>query len=414
MSLKQTRLHVLHEPADLSPFARTGVSLHCHTLHSKETLDFVPYYAEQIPVISYFWSKECRRYQQRNGKLPNFLTGYWFPPLTGEQVFRSEEAQLNQAGLDAIISITDHDCIQGNLELNEQVPNAYAPISMEWTVPFGCAYFHVGVHNLPPASAAEIKDQLLDYTFNVQVQNDQKLHEIFSLLSSLPEVLVVLNHPVWDIEMIGEERHQAALHDFLAEHGVWIHALEINGFRSWSENKAVIDLAEARGFPLISGGDRHCCYTNTMLNLTNAKSFAEFVEEIRIDQYSEVVLMPDYHLPLAFRQIRSISQILSDYPEFPTERQRWTDRVHLDLEDGEGLRALAHHWDNNSPAWLPLAMRALRMLSHPSLRAAFHLSVARADVVPKKHHANRPHFDRPVSIAEYGSGIAGLSSERVF
>ncbi len=127
MSLKNTRLHILHKAKDLSKEAKTGVSLHCHTQHSKELLDFVPFYAAKIPVVSYFWEKECRRYLEREGKnLPNFSTGYWSPPLTGNEVFQSETEQINRAGLEAIISITDHDCIEANLEINRQIPNAQA------------------------------------------------------------------------------------------------------------------------------------------------------------------------------------------------------------------------------------------------------------------------------------------------
>src|SRR5262249_26366071 len=57
MNLKQTRLHILREPQNLASRARTGVSLHCHTEHSKEMLDFIPHYAEKLPVIAQFWHK---------------------------------------------------------------------------------------------------------------------------------------------------------------------------------------------------------------------------------------------------------------------------------------------------------------------------------------------------------------------
>ena len=42
MDLKHTRLHILHEAENLTPKAKTGVSLHCHTEYSREMLDFVP------------------------------------------------------------------------------------------------------------------------------------------------------------------------------------------------------------------------------------------------------------------------------------------------------------------------------------------------------------------------------------
>lgn len=382
MNLKQTRLHILHKPKNLGAQAKTGVSLHCHTQHSKELLDFIPYYAAKIPVVSYFWEKECRRYLEREGRLPNFTTGYWSPPLTGGEVYQSEKEQMNRAGLEAIVSITDHDCIAANLEINGQIPNAQAPISMEWTVPFEYAFLHVGVHNLPPERAVEMTAQLLDYTS--KEPDDERLHEIFSMLNEVPEILVVLNHPVWDIEMIGDELHLALLKNFIAEHGNWIHAFEVNGFRSWSENKTVIEMAETLGFPLVSGGDRHCCQTNTVINLTDAKTFAEFAEEIRVDKYSEVVLMPEYREPLHARQVASISEILKNYPEFPEDRRRWFDRVHIDAKDDCGLRPLSYHWKGGGPQWLRWAMWTVGILSRQSMRPLFRLAMKREDVVPRQ------------------------------
>jgi hypothetical protein len=383
MQLKNQRPRVLRQPENLGKHAKTGVSLHCHTLHSRETLDFIPYYAERIPVVSYFWEKECRRYQARNGKFPDFTVGYWSPPVSGEEVYTSEKEQLNGAGLDALVSITDHDCIDANLELNARRLNDEVPISMEWTVPFDYAYFHVGVHNLPPRNAVEIKNRLLAYTSDPQLQNNTRLHELFSYLNSLPDVLIVLNHPVWDIEMIGEIRHLCLLESFIAEHGQWIHALEVNGFRSWSENQEVVKIAGIFGFPIVSGGDRHCLNHNSMVNITDATTFAEFADEIRNQHRSEIVVMPEYHLPLAWRQTRSMSQILGNYPEAPVERRQWTDRVHLPGDDDKQLHPLSHHWRDGAPGWLPLAMWVLRIFGHRVMRPVFGVTVDRTDCIPE-------------------------------
>ncbi|MDQ3062437.1 MAG: hypothetical protein M3R14_06170, partial [Acidobacteriota bacterium] len=336
MNLKQRRLHILDKAKNLGKEAKTGVSLHCHTEHSKEMLDFVPHYAAKIPIVSYFWEKERQRYSGREGRELNFSTGYWSPPFTGHEVYRLEKEQINGMGLEAVVSITDHDCIDANLQVGEQNNPAQAPISMEWTVPFEYAFLHVGVHNLPPERAVEITEQLLDYTFSKESPNDEKLHEVFALLDEIPGVLIVLNHPLWDIEMVGQQRHEDLLEHFINEHGKWIHAFEINGFRSWSENKAVMELAESLNIPLVTGGDRHCGKPNTVINLTNAKTFAEFAEEIRVDRRSEVVIMPEYRQSLHARQLGSIVEILKHYPEFPEGRRRWFDRVHFDTGDGFG------------------------------------------------------------------------------
>ncbi len=382
MNLKRTRLHILHEPKDLSKEANTGVSLHCHTEHSKEMLNFVPHYAARLPIISFFWNRENKSHLKRRGKPIGFEGAYWSPPMTARDVYNIEKTQINEVGLNAITSITDHDSIEANLKINESTPNEQAPISMEWTVPFEIGFFHVGVHNLPKESAVELTKTLLDYTFDKENQTTARLNEMFAMLHALPEVLVVLNHPLWDIESAGKERHALLLKNFLKVHGRWIHALEINGFRKWSENKAVIELAEALNLPIVTGGDRHGCKPNTVINLTNGKTFAEFVEEIRVDKHSEVALMPEYKQPLHSRQLQSFSEILRHYPEFPEGRRQWFDRVHYDY-DGLGLRKLSVHWTYGGPLWLQLATWTLGVSGSPRLRPLFRLAMKREDHVPQ-------------------------------
>lgn len=397
MNLKQTRLHILHQPKDLGKDAKTGVSLHCHTQHSKELLDFVPHYAEKLPIISYFWKKERQNYFEREGKYPDFSGGYWSPPLTGQEVYNIEKNQINETGLEAIVSITDHDCIEANLKICEQTANEAAPISMEWTVPFDYGFFHVGVHNLPKENALEISKQLLDYTFSEEKKGNAELTEVFAMLNSLPDVLIVLNHPLWDIEMVGRDRHRDLLKNFIREHGKWIHAFEINGFRKWSENKAVIEMTEALNIPLVTGGDRHGCKPNTVINLTDSKTFAEFAAEIRVDRRSEIVLMPEYKQPLQSRQLQSFSEILKPYPEFPEGRKLWCDRVHYDKGDGAGVRPLSTYdgtrWIRGGPAWLRLSIWTLAVLGHEKLRPAFRLTVKSRDRVPK--NAAQAKFEIP-------------------
>jgi hypothetical protein len=394
MNLKQTRLHILRETKNLKDNARTGVSLHCHTEHSKEMLDFVPHYAEKLPIIAHFWRKERDKYLEKEGKGIDFSTAFWSPPLTAHSVYDIEKSQINRAGLEAIVSLTDHDSIDAALKVNEQNGNSHAPISLEWTVPFEYGFFHVGVHNLPQERAVELTQTLLDYTFNEENHTNECLSEMFSMLKELPEVLVILNHPLWDIEMVGKERHEALLKDFIRIHGRWIHAFEINGFRTWSENKAVIELAEALGMPIVTGGDRHGCKPNTVINLTNAETFEEFVEEIRVHKRSEVVLMPEYEQPLHSRQLQSFAEILSHYPEFADGRQRWFDRVYFDVGDGEGVRSLSSHgWRLGGPRWLRVAIWTLGIMGSPKMRPVFRLAREKRDRVPKD--VTRAKFEIP-------------------
>ena len=403
MNLKKTRLHILRETKNLSAKAKTGVSLHCHTEHSKEMLDFIPHYAEKLPIIATFWRKERDKYLEKEGKAIDFSTAYWSPPLNAHSVYDIERKQIHEAGLEAIVSLTDHDSIDSTLQVNDKHANTHAPISLEWTVPFDYGFFHVGVHNLPKENAVELTKALLDVTFVEENHTDEKLTEVFAMLNDLPGVLVILNHPLWDIEIVGKVRHEALLKEFIKRHGRWIHAFEINGFRSWSENKAVIEMAEALGIPIATGGDRHGCKPNTVINLTNAETFEEFVNEVRVEKRSEVVLMPEYEHPLHSRQLQSFSEILSHYPDFPDGRQRWFDRVFFDTGDGNGVRNLASHgWRLGGPKWLRAAIWTLGFLGSPKMRPVFRIARKRYDRVPRD--ATKTKFKIP-DVEEVGGAI---------
>lgn len=384
MNLEKTRLHILREKSDLSARAKTGVSLHCHTEHSKEMLDFIPHYADQLPIIASFWRREQVRYREREGRDVDFSTSFWSPPLPPEDVYSFEQAQIRELNLDPLVSLTDHDSIDATLEVNKLAPESDAPISMEWTVPFEYGFFHVGVHNLPKDRAEELTATLLDFTFNEANHNDAKLTEMFAMLNEIPGVLVVLNHPLWDIEIVGKQRHMELLDLFISRHVKWIHAFEVNGFRSWSENKGTIDLAESIGVPLVTGGDRHGCKPNTVINVTNAKTFAEFADEVRTDKHSEVVLMPAYEQPLHSRQLESFAEILSHYPHFRAERQKWFQRVHFDNGDGGGARPLTEYgWVRGGPLWLRIAIWVLGVSGSPAMRPVFRAARKRKDRLPK-------------------------------
>lgn len=391
MNLKRTKLHIIGKKSDLSDRAKVGISLHCHTEKSKEMLDFVPHYAEQLPIISYFWKKEQVRYLERHGRPMDFSTAYWSPPLTGQAVYDIERKQINDAGLDAFVSLTDHDSIVENYSVSD---DRHIPISLEWTVPFEFGYFHVGVHNLPRARAEEITKSLLDYTFTKESQSEKRLAELFELLSADPQILVILNHPLWDIEMVGKVRHRELLDDFLRRHGRWIHALEINGFRKWSENKGVIEIAESYGLPVATGGDRHGCRPNTVINLTGAQTFEEFVEEIRVDKKSQVALMPEYEQPIHSRQLASFADILKEYPEFAENRRKWFDRVFYDIGNGKGIISLSDHgWTRNKRNWLRMAIWTLGVLGSPVARPIFRVARHKKDRIPR--HADFTKFDIP-------------------
>jgi hypothetical protein len=211
--------------------------------------------------------------------------------------------------------------------LLRSVPSArQIPVSVEWSAPYGGTQdFHLGIHNLPSAKAQEWMSTLEQYTAQ---PSDERLTEILAALHHEPNVLVVFNHPLWDLFSVGAEKHTFLVNEFLQKNGQFLHALELNGLRHWEENRAVRALADQWNMLLISGGDRHGIEPNANINLTNATSFTEFVHEIRREKRSKVLFMPQYAEPWKHRILQSTLDAIRDYPEFPQGSRTWDERVY--------------------------------------------------------------------------------------
>jgi hypothetical protein len=321
-----------HEQAlQVSGTYRSGVSLHSHTMHSREFLGRLPGYIAKIPIASYVIEREVGRLHLYGGRVVDFQKIYWTPPLSPREAFEVEQRQVEEKlGLRALVSLSDHDNIEAGLRLQILERTKRAPVSVEWSVPYDQTVFHLGVHNLPAMEATAWMEALASFTANPRtVVLRQLLHE----LNAEASVLLILNHPYWDAESVGPDQHRDSLAIFLQKYGHLLHGLELNGLRSRNENEQVLKLSKAADLPVVSGGDRHGCEPNAVLNLTTATTFADFADEIRLERRSQVVLMPQYFEPLGHRLLESAWHALSDAPgEFG--RAHWMTRVFIPGADG--------------------------------------------------------------------------------
>jgi hypothetical protein len=326
---------------------RSGVSLHSHTNQSRETLSFLANFGKQFPAVQPLMTRLERRSEANHGLRVNYAASYWTPPMTPKLAFDLECGQIEKLNLAPMISLTDHDTIQAPMLLRT-VPSArQIPVSVEWSVPFGVQSFHLGVHNLPSARAAEWMAVLADYTAHPKAD---RLTEILAALSDEPNVLVVFNHPMWDLYLIGREKHELQVDEFLRKNAVWLHALELNGLRNWGENRAARQLAEKWKLLPVSGGDRHGVEPSGNINVTNAACFTEFVHEIRREKRSHVLFMPQYAEPWQLRMLQSAIDALRHYPEFPQGSRTWDERFYH--PDASGTpRPLSELWPDGAAPW---------------------------------------------------------------
>ena len=337
-SVKRNTLHFLWKDRHAAYRYPTAVSLHGHTSHSWENLRFLHSFKLPLPLIPAVLRVAGWQHRRATGRDMVLARVLWTPPLAPDEAFRLEARQIANLGLQPIVSLSDHDDIESGLAMRRRPVAPAAPVSFEWTVPFGQTFFHLGVHNLPAAQARTIFADLQDYTAK---PGPRRLAALLEMLHAHEDLLLVLNHPLWDEADIGLCAHRQTLSVLLDGYGRWIHAIELNGLRSWDENSEALELARTWKLPAVSGGDRHGLEPNANLNLTHATSFAGFVTEVRHQSLSSVLFMPQYRETLGMRWFETVKDIVRCHPE--ASRPRWVDRFFYQCEDGV-TRPIAELW----------------------------------------------------------------------
>jgi hypothetical protein len=136
------QLHFAWRAASYSGRFQTGVSLHSHTMHSKESLDFLPRIARTVPVVSQVVAFQEACYTRKHGHPPGYENAYWTPPLSEREALALELAQIESVlGLQPLVSLSDHDNIEAAIHLHVLPECRTAPVSVEWTVPYGPTFF---------------------------------------------------------------------------------------------------------------------------------------------------------------------------------------------------------------------------------------------------------------------------------
>jgi hypothetical protein len=354
MCENKSTFQFLWEDRGVANHFRSGVSLHSHTMYSEENLDVLQRHVGKVPILSGLLPKHV-----------DYEQAFWSPPLSPRRAYRLEEKQIQRhLNLPALVSLTDHDSIRAGILLRVMERYRDVPISVEWTVPFGRTFFHIGVHNLPHAHAVEIQEQLKRFTAHPDAG---PLSDALSFLHSHPDVLVVLNHPLWDEKCIGREAHLQELRCILSQTRPYLHALELNGLRGWAENRDVVRIANNVGLPVVSGGDRHGCEPNAIINLSEACNFPEFVDEIRTRRRSHVVFMPQYRQPLNWRTMQTVIHILRDYPTSFAGRRFWTERVFYRSTSGLPVSLAALLPEGRVPYIFKAITSGVRVVQYPGI-----------------------------------------------
>ena len=376
VAMSQSSVSYLWREPDAAKNFKTGVSLHSHTNQSKETLDFISELSKDWGMLQPVMRWCEARSHRLSGIRPDYARSYWTPPLTPSLAFDLERKQIEEKlQLPGLVSITDHDDINAPLLLRSLPSARHIPVSVEWTVPFGTTAFHLGIHNLPSATGVTWMERMREFTaIPVETRAPELLRDMLAELDELPGVLVIFNHPIWDLYRVGKDRHEVLVNEFLARHGQHVHALELNGLRNWKENREAATLASKWNQLVISGGDRHGVEPNANVNLTRAESFTEFVHEVRRERQSHVLFMPQYAEPWKHRILQSTLDAIRDYPHFPEGSKHWDQRVYHPDRRGD-IQPLSELWiRGRSPRFVRSVLAVVRMMGAAPLSRGLRLA----------------------------------------
>ena len=309
----------------------------------------------------------------RKGIQVDLRRAFWTPPLTARPAFDCERAQIEELGLDPLVSLTDHEDIQAPMLLSTIPESRGIPISLEWTAPYLGSAFHLGIHNLPGMHAQQLFQELLACTAE---PSRGRVCDLLQTLHSSSSVLIVLNHPLWRLSQTTQQVFLDDLQSFLGECGSYIHGFELNGLRPRKENMEVVALAARWKQIVISGGDRHGCEPNANINLTNAETFSEWVEEVRRDRCSSVLFLPQYEESRSLRLYRIFLDAIREYPLHAGGLCRWDERTFHPDSTG-ATRAVASLW-KEPPRFLQLILAAAMVTEGSLFSKGIHSPAPRA------------------------------------
>ena len=281
-----------------------AVSLHNHSRHSVERL------AALNHVVKKAFMRPLSGIVQRSFGLGgisdlNYGEVTFNPPYSPEDVYHMEAAAAAKWGFDGVhLAITDHDEFAGNVALRRARPdlNERTAISEELSLWFHGHLFHLGVSHMPESRAEETHAQIQ------AAARGGRYDELFETLAA-SGCLVILNHPLvaWRPGAMA-----IPVEELLSRYGWAIHALEVNGMRTRAENESVLELARHWKKPVVGGGDSHLLVASSILSISRAATFKDFVAEVK-QGHAVPFVTPEYFAPLNWKLTLRVLFFISRY-----------------------------------------------------------------------------------------------------
>jgi predicted metal-dependent phosphoesterase TrpH len=303
--------YIYRECADPQREFGYAVSIHNHSCHSGENLAAL----NQVVKLGFMrpWSGVLQRAFGLDGIADlNYKQLTFNPPYKPEDVYQMEAEAAARWGFDGVhLAITDHDEFAGGVELLRGRPdlNGRIAISEELSLWYEGHLFHLGISGMAESEAAAT------HTRMQAAARGGRYDELFETLAS-SGCLVVLNHPLvfW-----GTGPEAIPVKNLLTRYGWAIHALEVNGMRRQEENDRVLELAREWRKPVVGGGDSHLLVASSVISLSQAATFRDFIAEVK-DGRSVAFVTPDYFAPLNWKLFLRVLFFISRYRQIASFR----------------------------------------------------------------------------------------------
>ncbi len=176
---------------------------------------------------------ENRSESNHAGVRVNYSASYWTPPMTPKLAFDLESKQIEDLGIASVWSPSprsrQHQArLHAAAYRSERSPDpGFRGVERALWRRTGFPSRHT-----QPAQRqgcrVDADPRELASTDNPSAARSA-FGEILAALNDEPNVMVIFNHPLWDLFMVGKEKHQFLVNEFLLKYGNFMHALELNG-----------------------------------------------------------------------------------------------------------------------------------------------------------------------------------------
>ena len=129
--MRESRLYLSMAKKCASFVSHRRIAAQPYACTPRNPLDFIDRATASTPWLSGAIRKQKAQYRATKGRELDLKRAWWTPPLSAKQAWDLETSQIeNTLGMDALVSISDHDNIHAGINLHALDQMRDCPISI--------------------------------------------------------------------------------------------------------------------------------------------------------------------------------------------------------------------------------------------------------------------------------------------